>query len=55
MTAHSPAAVLGVQMRGTDKFLKRKVGPDEYFPMIDSYIQAKEVAGGAHVAIFLAT
>lgn len=32
-----PPAVLGVHMRGTDKFIGRRVLPDEYWPLIDAW------------------
>jgi len=41
-------------MRGTDKFLHTKVGPEKYFPLIDSYI-AQRGGGGQTIAIFIAT
>jgi len=47
--------VLGVHMRGTDKYIGAgKVGPDQYFPLIDSYIKQHE-GQGAVVRIYLAT
>jgi len=54
VTSKGATKVLGVHMRGTDKFLSRKVEPEEYFSYIDSYISAQEALGHT-VAIFLAT
>ena len=52
----SPAGtpVLGVHMRGTDKFLRRKVDPTLYFPLVDAFID-HHAARGAHALVFLAT
>ena len=52
----SPAGtpVLGVHLRGTDKFLGRKVDPTTYFPLVDAFI-AHHAARGARALVFLAT
>ena len=41
----SPPRVLGVHMRGTDKFLSSKVGPDAYFPLIDAFLNETAANG----------
>jgi len=48
--------VLGVHMRGTDKYIGAgKIGPEQYFPLIDAYLAANEGAGKGSVKIYLAT
>ena len=49
---NSGVRVLGVHIRGTDKFLGMVCQPDKYFALIDAYIAAH---GNATVRIFLAT
>mmetsp|Transcript_89955 Transcript_89955/g.270387 ORF Transcript_89955/g.270387 Transcript_89955/m.270387 type:complete len:144 (+) Transcript_89955:3-434(+) len=43
-------------MRGTDKYIGAgKIGPEQYFPLIDAYLAANEGAGKGSVKIYLAT
>jgi len=50
----SPAKVLGVHIRGTDKFISQKMTPSTYFSTIDSYVSKYDNTSGK-VVIFLAT
>ena len=47
-------AVLGVHLRGTDKFITPKVGPERYLPLIDAFVRNHE-QGPRTALIYLAT
>ena len=54
--ASPTSPVLGVHMRGTDKYIGAgKIGPEQYFPLIDAYLAANEGPGKPNVTIYLAT
>ena len=48
--------MLGVHIRGTDKYLRPQIEPPQYFAMIDAFLDhAKATNGSAQPLIFLAT
>ena len=48
-------AVIGVHLRGTDKFVMPKVPPERYYALIDAFVSSHGASDGAGAIIFLAT
>ena len=52
-----PSAVMGVHMRGTDKYITERVPPHRMWPVIDGFLRHhnSSTASGRHPRVFLAT